>query len=209
MVVVVLIVAAVVSMATPVGSAVRDSLMCAYQTIVSTQHGDASCESGEVDASDDDTGDDEVDEDDDAGDDEGDDKDDLPPYDPDDCTSDDSCEDVWEGSLEPHEPEGDIEEVGFLECNVNVLGWYPNGYVRFSWEVRSLGGSGGASPSVCVDGSGTVNIDQEGVERFDAGENSGWFVYKGADGYEYKHYFEKGETSYFDPSSTIYEVHID
>lgn len=138
------------------------------------------------------------------------DEDDLPPYDPDDdCTTDDSCEDVWEGSLEPHESEGDIREVGFLPCNFNLLGWYPNGWARFSWEVRSLTGSGGATPSVCVGGSGTVNIDREGVERFDSGENSGWFIYKGADGDEYKHYFEEGDTTYFDPSSTIYEVHID
>ncbi|MFI6424196.1 hypothetical protein [Promicromonospora sp. NPDC050880] len=137
-------------------------------------------------------------------------EDDLPPYDPeDDCTTDDSCEDVWEGALEPDEAEGDIEQVPWLECNFNILGWYPNDHVRFSWEANSLSGAGAANPSVCVDGTGTINIDQEGVERFDAGGHTGWFIYKGDDGYEYKHYFEENETSYFDPSSTIYEVHID
>jgi hypothetical protein len=137
-------------------------------------------------------------------------EDDLPPYDPeDDCTTDDSCEDVWEGALEPDEAEGDIEQVAWLECNFNILGWYPNDHVRFSWEANSLSGAGAGNPSVCVDGAGTINIDQGGVERFDAGEHTGWFVYKGDDGYEYMHYFEENETSYFDPSTTIYEVHID
>ncbi|GAA2218322.1 hypothetical protein GCM10010413_04410 [Promicromonospora sukumoe] len=138
------------------------------------------------------------------------DEEDLPPYDPeDDCTTDDSCEGVWDGAMEPGESEGEIEQVGWFECNFNILGWYPNDNVRFSWEANSLSGAGAATPSVCVDGPGTINIDQEGVERFDAGEHTGWFIYKGDDGYEYKHYFEEGETSYFDPSSTVYEVHID
>ncbi|WP_423461794.1 hypothetical protein ACO229_13800 [Promicromonospora sp. MS192] len=137
-------------------------------------------------------------------------EDELPPYDPqDDCTTDDSCEDVWEGAMEPDEAEGDIEQVAWLKCNFNVLGWYPHGHVRFSWAVNTITGTGGANPSVCVDGSGTINIAQKGVEQFDAGDHSGWFVYLGADGYEYKHYFEEGEIAYFDPSSTIYEVHID
>lgn len=222
-----LVIAIVLVAARPIGTDVGDQLACAVRQ-VDTSNAFAEC----VDEPDNDVGVDEPG--DEGGDDEGgDDQVDLPggegsgaglvclpewdlcqpdaprSPDPDDCTTDDTCEEVWEGSLAPHEPEGDIDEVGFLQCNFNVLGWYPSDYVRFSWEVRSLTGSGGAAPNVCVDGSGTVNIDQEGVERFNAGENSGWFVYKGADGYEYKHSFEEGEILYFDPSSTIYEVHID
>jgi hypothetical protein len=145
-----------------------------------------------------------------TGDDEGSDDEGSDDEGSDDEGSDGSCEDVWDGAMEPGETEGDIHEVdNWLVCNFNILGIYTdNSYTSFTYSQGSVSGMP-TSIRRCFDDAGTTNIDQDNVDTFEAGPNSGWFIYDGGDGYQYKHYFEEGEIALFDPPAHIYEVHID